>query len=376
METKQVRKQFVKKTTGPIHERQPKIVGLGGAMVDTKVNLTEDQLKQLGVTTKGGSMLVNNAKELNAMLEKIVEFVGEDELLRVPGGSGCNVLKSLSALGANAGYISKVGNDKMGTMMREALLSRQTQPYLGVSENYCTGEVLCLVTPDGERTMRGFLGATLDLNEKDIPDLSDCHHMHVEGYNVYDKPLTEAAFKAAKKAGLSISFDLGSFELVKNNRDYLIEVISKYVDICFANEEESTMLFEVDCPREALNKLSELCSVAVVTLGKEGCIVKQHDDSFHYPAVNRIIKPVDTTGAGDLFCAGFLYGFLHGHSLETAAKLGSMAGFHVIQSLTTELSDEVWRDIKSIIQDRRKSDEYFSVVNQADPQQPVLMSSE
>ena len=171
-----------------------------------------------------------------------------------------------------------------------------------------------MVTPDGQRTMRTFQGATTEFtgDHLNIEMFQGARLVHIEGYALFNEKLAERAMFYAKQAGALVSFDLASFEIVRANREHILYLLDTYVDLVFANEDEACMLFEQELA-VAAQHLSKRCPIAVVTLGEEGSLIYHKKTCVEAPAYR--ITPVDTTGAGDLHTSGFLHGFLNGEPL-------------------------------------------------------------
>lgn len=170
---------------------------------------------------------------------------------------------------------------------------------------------------------------------------------HVEGYAIYNKNLTIRAMQMAKRHNALVSFDLGSFELVRHFKPLIIELLRNYVDIVFANEEEANELVGGGGPDECVDYLATMCHVAVVMMGPKGCLVKSKSDKYRCPT--QPVKAVDTTGAGDCFASGFLYAYLQGYSLEQCARLGSLAGGEVVKYVGAEIPSQMWSELKKAV---------------------------
>lgn len=166
--------------------------------------------------------------------------------------------------------------------------------------------------------------------------------VHIEGYTLLTPGLTHQAMEYAKQAGAAISLDMGSFEVIQSCKELLLELIEKYVSIIFANEEEAYTLTGMG-PQGACQKLRSLCDVAVVMMGEKGCCAGDKTGHSFYPAYP--VKPVDTTGAGDLFASGFLHGFLAGKTIEDCAKFGAITGGTVVQHVGAEIPSDVWDEV-------------------------------
>jgi len=209
------------------------------------------------------------------------------------------------------------------------------------------GHCLSLVTPDGERTMRTDLGAAMGLAPEEISaeDFVGCTHAHIEGYLLFNEDLMNAVLNAAKDAGCTISVDLASFEVVNATKPILPNILRDYVDIVFANEEEAAAYTGKEDDFEGMaRELAELCQVAAVKIGAKGSYIAADGNVIKAEPV-LAPKVVDTTGAGDLWAAGFLYGWTQKRPLEECAKIGSMLGAAVVQERGSVLPEDVWNTI-------------------------------
>jgi len=212
-----------------------------------------------------------------------------------------------------------------------------------------TGCAVALVSPDSERTFATFLGAAIELSAENLSSSSIQHpassifqrydYFHIEGYLVQNHDLIETSVKLAKEAGLTVSIDMASYNVVEANKEFLHEIIEKYVDIVFANEEEAKAFTGKD-PREALHEIGGKCNIAVVKTGKEGSMVKQGEDLHNIGII--AVTPVDTTGAGDLYASGFLYGLANDKSLQECGRIGALLAGNVIEFMGSKMTEERW----------------------------------
>lgn len=313
------------------------ILGIGAPVVDHIIKVEEEFVDSLE-GGKGG-MLVINYHTLSEILEK---FGGEATLLA--GGSGANTIKGLAHLGHSTALWGKIGNDVTGQIFTQSIEEANIAPLL-LHSHTPTAHALCLVTPDGERTMRTYLGASLEMYAEDLtPDIfRGVKLVHFEGYNLLKGDLTLEAMKLAKSEGALISIDLASYEIVHSHHDLIKELLQNFVDIVIANADEAWALLGLP-PEESCRALNSLCETAVVLFGEGGCWVSQSGTPIHgapFPA-----KPVDTTGAGDLFASGFLHAYLKGYPIEECAKLGNRTGSAVVQVLGAEIPPVSWELIK------------------------------
>ena len=247
------------------------------------------------------------------------------------GGSCANAIKGLSRLGHSCGLLGKVGNDEAGKSFSKTMREMGIVPSL-IPGQTSTGQVIALVTPDGERTMRDFLGASQEMRPEDLHPgaFEGVKWVHIEGYMLFREGVAERAMQLAKEAGARVSFDLANYELVHQYKETIISLVSKYVDLLFANQVETYALTKRD-PQRACALLNDLCEVAVVSMGIEGCWIPDGEKVLHCPAYP--VKPVDSTGAGDLFAAGFLHGYLTGKPLPLCAHFGAKVAAEVVQVL-------------------------------------------
>lgn len=312
-----------------------KVLGIGNALTDILLQIDDDLLlKQLNLP-KGSMQLVDEKKQ-----SEISNSFKHETPKMVAGGSASNTINGISRLGGKTGFIGKVGKDKIGSFYVSDSQHNGVEPHIYESETP-SGCCLVLVSADGERTMCTFLGAAAELEGNELtPDLFTAYDIfHIEGYLVQNHNLIRKAMQLAKKAGLQVSIDLASYNVVDENIDFLNEIISNYVDIVFANEEEARS-FTGKEPLEALNKLAEQVSIAVVKVGKDGSHIKSGNDIYHIEA--RESNCVDSTGAGDLYAAGFLYGLACNYSLDVCGKIGSLVAGNIVEIVGAKMDNEVW----------------------------------
>lgn len=315
-----------------------KIIGIGNALVDLLVRLPDEKLISELNVKKGSMELVN--KEFIA---EVVNRTYNLEKKQVSGGSAANTIYGVASLGGATGFIGTIGNDDFGVVFTENMKSSGIVPYLFVGEGE-TGVAGSLITPDSERTMTTFLGAAGNISTSQINEtlLKEYQLIHVEGYLVFNRELIESAVRLAKKCGLKVSLDLASFNVVEANVEFLRDLICNYVDIVFANEEEAKALTGKS-PEEALDEIAGMAPVAVVKTGKNGSMVKSADLKFEIPAIEANV--IDTTGAGDLYAGGFLYGLSRGLSLEKCGQIGALLAGKVIEQIGAKIPALIWRDI-------------------------------
>ncbi len=315
------------------------VMTISDAIVDYILFVDDAYLDQVP-GTKGGCSLVDHETLLNILDQS------HSTPTLVPGGSAVNMLKGLSTLGHTCTLIVSIGKDHAGDLYLEGLkkhginLNLQRTPLL-------TGKCVSLVTPNGERTMRTYLGnsgvnAKLDLTQTSFEDLS---LFHIEGYQLQHHELIRTAISLAKQAGARVSMDLASFETVRTETPFIWELIeSRKIDLLFANKDEVRALTSC-APNLACDLLAAYCPTVVVTLGEKGCLVQQGSTQLWHPAFH--VPTVDTTAAGDLFIGGFLHGYLNQYPLEKCAWMGSLLASYVVQVIGSEISPQQWDEIHS-----------------------------
>lgn len=317
-----------------------KILGLGNALTDILIQVSEDELKTCGFP-KGSMQLVDQEKSVF-----LQNFFSDRPKSMVAGGSASNTINGVACLGGSAAFIGKVGADEVGAFYTADTKHNGVTPLLLTSPTTPSGNCTVLITPDGERTMCTFLGAACEIEAADITPnhFTGYDILHVEGYIVLNRPLITAAMKMAKAAGLTISLDLASYNVVAENFDFLQELVANYVDIVFANELEAHA-FTGQTPQEALHAIAERCAIAVVKVGKEGSFIKCADKVVNVAAIKA--NSIDTTGAGDLYAAGFLFALAHEFPLEKAGELAALVSGNVVEVVGPKLAAETWRKIKT-----------------------------
>lgn len=330
-----------------------KIIGIGNALTDMLVNLSSDDVLHKYNIARGSMSLVDN--KLQSEVSKAV--AGRPYSLSL-GGSADNTIRAMAQLGSSVGFIGKVGRDTTGDFFEQALENLGIKPVIFRGENR-SGKCVSLISPDGERTMLTHLGAALELKAEEISAEIfagyDC--LYIEGYLVQDHTLIESVIRTAKRAGLKVAIDLASFNVVEENLEFLQRLVGNFVDIVFANEDEARVFSGEEEPINALQYISELCELAVVKIGMKGAIIKQGEQVVHV-GIMKAAKRVDTTGAGDFYAAGFLYGLTEGLDLRQCGTIGAVTAGKVIEVVGTTLADEAWDDIRKYI-NRVKTEKYL-----------------
>ena len=239
-----------------------------------------------------------------------------------------------------------MGNDNYGEFFRENLQKNKIEDKLLNSDRLPSGVASTFISPDGERTFGTYLGAAASLRAEELTlDMFKGYaYLFIEGYLVQDHEMILHAIELAKEAGLQICLDMASYNIVANDLEFFSLLINKYVDIVFANEEEAKA-FTGKKPEEALGVIAKKCSIAIVKVGASGSYIRKGTEEIKVSAIP-VQKVVDTTGAGDYFASGFLYGLTCGYSLDKCAKIGSILSGNVIQVIGTTMPQERWDEIK------------------------------
>lgn len=327
---------------------QIKILGCGSAILDILMMVDDAFLAAHVAGGKGGMILVNSETQ-----HGIIGKSDASKMTKVIGGSAFNTIAALTRLGMHTAFLGKLGKDADGDYYLNSyralggdIRSFKFNPAVP------TGTCLSMVTPDSERTMRTDLGATATISPDEITDadFEGITHVHVEGYLLYFMDVARKILMLAKKHGCVVSFDLASYEVVKLFRSELHELLDQYVDIVFANEDEAREFckYEKFSPEAVAENLLHYCRVVVVKLGKDGSFIREHDKNYRIPP--KLVSAIDTTGAGDLWQAGFLYGYLNGYGPEIAGRMGSVLGAEIVQILGASIPEHRWESIQKEFQ--------------------------
>jgi sugar/nucleoside kinase (ribokinase family) len=305
------------------------VLALGNALVDVLVHADDDFVSRTGVE-RGAMTMVDAARsdEIYAEMGPAVE---------ASGGSAANTAAGVAAFGGKAAYIGRVADDTFGKVFAHDLRSAGVHfetPFAVAGSP--TGRCLVIVTPDAQRTMCTFLGAGAELDESYVDEalVESAAITYLEGY-IWDPPAAKEAVRRAAaiahRADQRVALTLSDPFCVERHRDEFRELVESHIDIVFANEHEITMLYEVDSFDEALQHVRGHCEIAALTRGPLGSVIVA-GDAVHvidpYP-----VDVVDTTGAGDAYAAGFLYGLTHGHPLAVCGQLGSLGASEAISQL-------------------------------------------
>jgi sugar/nucleoside kinase (ribokinase family) len=320
-----------------------KVLGIGNALVDILTRLESDDTLMAFRLPKGSMQLVD--QDFSDLLNQHTSLLPKEI---ASGGSAANTIHGLAKLGIETAFIGKVGKDLFGRLFREDMLLNKINPLLFESETP-TGKAIALISPDSERTFATCLGAAIELTPEDlVPELFEGYDiLHIEGYLVQNRRLIEKGMKLAKDKGLRVSLDLASYNVVEANIEFLREITQTYVDIVFANEEEAKS-FTGKEPEEAVRELAQITGIAIVKTGHMGSLVQQGTQIYRVRPIAAV--SIDTTGAGDLYAAGFIYGLLHGLPLDKCGNAGSLLAGKTIEVIGPKMTAEKWEGVYKHLQ--------------------------
>ncbi len=324
------------------------VMGMGAALMDFLIEVDENTLLEMDL--RKGEMHLVDEKKAKTILENV--HSKEMKIERVPGGSAANTLKGVALLGGNVIFCGKIGEDDNGQMYEQSLQGLGVDTKLG-THNSVTGHALTFITPDSQRTFSVHLGAAIHIVKEDVleEDIAKSKILHLEGYQLEGstQEVVLHAIELAKKHGTLISLDLADPGVIRRNKDFLAMIVKEYVDIVYLNETEAQEFAEVGVGEEekALDKIAELVSIAVVKIGKDGSMIKHDGERIKIMPV--AVDTVDTTGAGDSYAAGLLYGIAHGWKLEDAGKLGSLFASKVVAQQGVGMKEIIGEEMKKLI---------------------------
>lgn len=316
------------------------VLGIGAPIVDLILHVDDDFLQEHAPGYKGGGYRPGWEK-----FSKILELASDNSPTIATGGSCSNTIKGLASLGVSTALFGKLGNDKMGDFFLEKIVPLGIES-LHISCQTPTAQVMCLVTPDKNRTFVVFPGAGDEISPNDLTDqlFEGIRHLHVDGYMLYNGQIVEEAMKRAKANGATVSFDLATFNVVNAYKDHILHLLDNYVDLLFANQDEATALIGLT-DEEACEELLALCDTVVILAGADGCIAGSKEGILRQGTAK--VDVVDTTGAGDLFASGFIYGYLKGMPLCKCARLGNLLGSTVVTVNGAEIPKHLWEKIEN-----------------------------
>jgi sugar/nucleoside kinase (ribokinase family) len=319
-----------------------KILGIGNALVDVMTVLTDESVLEIFDLPKGSMQLVDKSKS-----ELIKTNTSGLRTSLASGGSAANTIHGLAKLGAEAGYIGSIGKDELGSFFENDMKKAGVRTILSRRDTV-TGTAVALISPDSERTFATHLGAAVELVADDIDPASFTGYdiLYLEGYLIYNMPLVETVCRYASRNNMQIAIDLSSYNVVETNLASFNRIIDEYVNIIFANEEEAKAFTGME-PEKALHILSEKCDLAVIKAGSEGSWIKRGQEVLKIGTDKVSVR--DTTGAGDLYASGFLYGYAAGKDLELCGLYGSMAAGKVIGVVGAKIDETGWNELRQSV---------------------------
>ena len=320
------------------------LIGVGNPIMDLLAHVPESFLATHVAGDKGGMVLVDHTD-----IARLVAKLDTDYAV-TPGGSAANATLGAVRLGLRATYVGKIGADKTAADYHANFVAAGADGARFKRTSLPNGRCLSLVTPDGQRTMRTHLGAAMTLSPDEISpaDFAGARHAHIEGYLMFNPALAGKVVASARAAGCTLSLDLSSFEVVNMARDWLFAQIKQGFDVIFANEDEIRALFQDQTSGYATlaQKLARPGGIAAVKMGKDGAWIARGAE-LHRIAPVKVSRVVDTTGAGDAWAAGFLYGYLRGYALPAAGAIGSLLGAECVQHLGATIPEMHWPRLRT-----------------------------
>ncbi|MDB6095302.1 MAG: ydjH [Verrucomicrobia bacterium] len=322
------------------------LIGVGSPIMDLLAHVDDAFLSAHVAGAKGGMVLVDDA-DIAALVQKV-----SGNIALQTGGSAANAILGAAHLGLRTSFLGKIGGDHTGQQYYDDFVSAGCDGSRFKRANLPNGRCFSLVTPDGQRTLRTHLGAAMTLAPEEVTkaDFLGARHAHIEGYLMFNPALANQVVKTARDAGCTLSIDLASFEVVNAARDWIFAQLREGVDIVFANEDEAGALFQRrDAFENFARELAAFGGVAAVKLGKDGAWVARGKELHRIKPVHAE-RVVDTTGAGDSWAAGFLYGHLRGANLATAGAMGSILGAETVQHLGAAIPDAHWPRMRAEVE--------------------------
>ncbi len=322
------------------------VVGIGNAIVDVLAEVEEDFL--LSRSLEKGTMKLIDEDYALTLHESL------DVVEHLSGGSAANTIAGLAMLGDNVAFIGKVKSDQLGEIFEEGLSCIGVECKSSKNEiGLPTARCIILVTPDSQRTMCTYLGTSGSLSPDDIDDdmIKDSKIVYFEGY-LWDRPEAKEAIikaiKTAKEYGSKVAFSLSDGFCVDRHRDEFLKIIENDADIVFANEVEINALFQAKNINESMEKCKKMNRVFALTMAEKGSIIINGSEVIHVDAF-AVENPTDSTGAGDMYAAGFLHGYIRGKDLKKCGMIGSLISSEIIIHFGARPKKEIIAKIKKKI---------------------------
>ncbi len=322
------------------------LIGVGNPVMDLLAHVSESFLSAHVAGDKGGMVLVDD-DDIAQLLKKI-----GGQIAVTPGGSAANAIISAARLGLATTYLGKIGSDITAGHYFKHFVAAGGDGSRFKRAMLPNGRCLSLVTPDGQRTMRTHLGAAMTLHPDEViaADFHGVRHAHIEGYLLFNPPLGDKVLRTARAAGCTLSLDLSSFELVNAARELLLTQLREGLHIAIANEDEIHALYQTQSTDYAdlARRLALHGGIAAVKMGKDGAWIARGAELHRIEPV-AVPQVVDTTGAGDAWAAGFLFGYLRGLPLPTAGALGSALGAECVRHLGPSIPEMHWPRLNALV---------------------------
>ena len=322
------------------------VYGIGNPLIDYLCNVDEQDLEKLGLN-KGIMLLIDEKKQA-----EIIEHTKGRNIQYSCGGSCPNTMVTLCSLGIDTTLAGGVGNDELGRMYRTKLKESGVKDEC-VYKNAVTGTSIILLTEDKERTMNTYLGANrlFDSVDVNIESAKEANLFYFTGYmwdTISQQKATKKVLDLCREKGKKIAFDLADPFAVGRYRETFMNLVSEYCDIVFANSEEARFLLDNYDAYECCRSLGKLCSLAIIKNGKKGSFISDNGKIYEIPLYGTS-KPVDTTGAGDTYAAGFLYGFLNGYDTETSGRIASYLAGEIISQIGAQFTSDKIIELKEYV---------------------------
>ena len=318
------------------------VVGIGSPLLDIIVNIDDDVLRELGLGK--GEMSLTSKEES----EKILEYIKEHEKDVISGGSVANTISGTSLVGNKSVLLGVIGDDDHGEIYERQTQDEGVHSILHRHDDESTGHAITFITKDGERTFATHLGAAAEIRNHHIMDdeIKKGKFLHIEAYQL-ENPLTReamfVAMDAAKNNGVKVGLDLSDPWLIDRTGNLFKEVVEKYADVVFANEDEATKFTGLD-EMDAVHSIADMCETAVVKLGKKGSLIKS--DGKLYKINPHSIELVNTNGAGDMYAAGVIHGIVNDLDLHETGKIASHLAALVVASSGARMDRKYYGEIE------------------------------
>ena len=330
-------------------ERRYLVYGIGNGIVDKQVKITDSELEDLRLS-KGYMELAEQAEQA-----RILAYLGNRESELHAGGSAANTVVGIAQMGGTAAYTCSLAADELGRHYADDFARLGIRLTGNLKPTVQTGLCLVLVTSDGERTMKTYLGASAQLTPDDIDAgvLAQSQWVYLEGYLLAGESTRAASFHAldlARQHGTKIAFSFSDGFLVANFGEHVKKIVTEYADLVFANELEAAAYTGMRDPQASLEKILQGCRNACVTCSENGSYIHYGGETCYVPAF--ATQPVDLTGAGDMYAAGVLYGLSMHAAPERAARLGSRAASYVVRQMGARLPGDLRATVQDILGDK------------------------